>query len=182
MSEMSRAVLRLLADDLTGALDSAAPFVKLCGPIGAHWRLPADPLSPSAAISLGTRDEATPLARARFEAAGGIFKGADLAFHKIDSLLRGHPALEIDIACRQGFSLVIVAPAFPAQGRLTRGGLQRFASGDPVPRERVNPLGRQLQELGHELTFVAHPQGLTKASRGIVLCDAESDEALEDIA
>ena len=47
-------ILRLLADDLSGALDSAAQFVPPIGPIPAGWA-PSAPKS-SAAFDTGTRD------------------------------------------------------------------------------------------------------------------------------
>ena len=47
-------VLRLLADDLTGALDSAARFVPLVGPVPVVW---SDPIpAGTVAIDSGTRD------------------------------------------------------------------------------------------------------------------------------
>ena len=50
-------LLRLLADDLTGALDTAAEFVGLCGPLDVSWTdtLPSS-LSGSLIIDSGTRE------------------------------------------------------------------------------------------------------------------------------
>ena len=52
-----RPSLRLLADDLTGALDTAAEFVGMCGPIEVRWAepLPAG-LPASVAVDTGTRE------------------------------------------------------------------------------------------------------------------------------
>ena len=51
------------------------------------------------------------------------FAGADLAFKKIDSLLRGHWAAELAGIVSSGmFRRIVLTPAFPAQGRLTRRG------------------------------------------------------------
>src|SRR5215208_376605 len=49
--------LRLIADDLTGALDTAAEFVGLVGPVPVYWSgaIPLD-LPPSAALDSGTRE------------------------------------------------------------------------------------------------------------------------------
>src|SRR5580692_5388288 len=49
--------LRLLADDLTGALDSAAEFIALTGPVHAFWRgaIPAQ-LPANAALDSCTRE------------------------------------------------------------------------------------------------------------------------------
>ncbi len=53
-SPPDRPVLRLLADDLTGALDSAARFVPLVGPVPVVWAGPIP--SGTVAIDSGTRD------------------------------------------------------------------------------------------------------------------------------
>jgi len=119
--------LRLLADDLTGALDSAARFVPLTGPLPVVWH-PADELE-SAAFDSGTRDLSEGAARARIEEFARLLDGADIAFKKIDSLLRGHVAVEL-AACRRFFDHCVLAPAFPFQGRITRGGCQLFRTGD----------------------------------------------------
>ena len=58
--------LRLLADDLTGALDTAAELVGLVGPVHAFWRGAIPPvLPPNAALDSGTRelDAASAVAR-----------------------------------------------------------------------------------------------------------------------
>ena len=124
--------LRLLADDLTGALDSAAWFVPVCGPISVVWHEPNLPpsagSSPAACVAIdsGTRDAYAQDVIERF--APSLASGAP-AFKKIDSLLRGHVALEI-AACARYFDRVVVAPAFPAQGRVTRGGRQLVRVGE----------------------------------------------------
>src|SRR5579862_113111 len=117
--------LLLIADDLTGALDTAAQFVGLFGPISVHWRLNAG--ADSVAFDTGARElsgaeaeatVATRLATQRLD-------GATLDYAKLDSLLRGHPAREIAAWLRHGgFDRCVIAPAFPAQGRITREGRQ----------------------------------------------------------
>ena len=49
--------LRLIADDLTGALDTTAEFVELCGPVEVRWMggLPAS-VPESLAVDSGTRE------------------------------------------------------------------------------------------------------------------------------
>ena len=126
-------VLRLLADDLTGALDSAARFVPLVGPVPVIWSGPVP--EGTVAVDSGTRDLDASAVPARL--MPGILAGGDIAFKKIDSVLRGHVALELD-ACRAGFDRCVIAPAFPAQGRITRGGRQWAGGrdvGGPVPMQ-----------------------------------------------
>ena len=57
--------LRLLADDLTGALDTAAELVGITGPVHAYWHgaLPAA-LPANAALDSGTRELAEATATA----------------------------------------------------------------------------------------------------------------------
>lgn len=119
--------LRLLADDLTGALDSAARFVPLTGRLPVLWDAAAK--VESAAFDSGTRDLSEDATFGRIEGFATLLDGADIAFKKIDSLLRGHVALELT-ASRRLFDHCVLAPAFPFQGRITRGGRQLFRSGD----------------------------------------------------
>ena len=114
--------LRVLADDLTGALDSAARFVPATGAVPIFWKPPLA-LPATAAIDAGTRDLPAAEARAVLDRLACLLEGADLAFKKLDSLLRGHVAAEI-AACLPGFEHCVIAPAFPFQGRATRGGRQ----------------------------------------------------------
>ncbi len=119
---------RLLADDLTGALDSAARFVPRFGPIPVSWRRSTE--TAAAAYSSESRDAADPAPA--MERWAPYVRGADLAFKKIDSLLRGHVASEIVACMRLGrFAHAIIAPAFPFQGRITSGGRQ-YAHGADV--------------------------------------------------
>ncbi len=74
----------------------------------------------NAAIDSGTRDAYACETMERF---APLLAEGEPAFKKIDSLLRGHVALEIE-ACARYFDRVVIAPAFPAQGRITRGGRQ----------------------------------------------------------
>lgn len=119
--------LRLLADDLTGALDSAARFVPLTGPLPVTWRHAQVPHS--AAIDSGTRDLSAAAAHVAIGRFAPLLQSADIAFKKIDSLLRGHVALELT-ACMRFFDHCVLAPAFPFQGRITRSGRQLVRDGD----------------------------------------------------
>jgi uncharacterized protein YgbK (DUF1537 family) len=86
----------------------------------------------SVAIDSGTREASRDGALARLRGLAPVLRGADIAFKNIDSLLRGHVAAEL-AACMAGdaWRHVVLAPAFPAQGRITRGGrvLVRQAGG-----------------------------------------------------
>lgn len=119
---MTPPVLRLLADDLTGALDTAAELTGLCGAVKVAWD-GADARAGSLAFDSGTREVARDAAVARVRALAPVLGGADIAFKKIDSLLRGHVAAELAACLAQGaWAHCIVTPAFPAQGRIVRDG------------------------------------------------------------
>ncbi len=165
--------LRLIADDLTGALDTAAQFTGRIGPLPVLLdRSTAAPES-SYALNLSCRDGDEKTAVACTRDSLRCYSGADLAFKKIDSLLRGHWAAELAEIVKSGmFRRIVLAPAVPAQGRLTRGGLQMLAqsSGDPV---LIKDIAAELERHG-------------VSSRGVdcevVVLDAESDTDLDAIA
>lgn len=119
--------LRLLADDLTGALDSAARFVPLVGPVPVMLHDVHPP--PTAAISSATRECDASAASAIVSRLAPHLRDADIAFKKIDSLLRGNVAAEL-AACMPHFDHCVLAPAFPFQGRTTCAGRQRVHGRD----------------------------------------------------
>jgi len=128
------AAVRILADDLTGALDAAGPFATNCGCVAVYWdaaRATAD-ARPRVALDAATREAGVDVARSRTRAASRALWSArpGLAFKKVDSVWRGNPSAEIAAAFVEGaFDRVIVAPAFPQQGRVTRQGGQWVAEG-----------------------------------------------------
>jgi uncharacterized protein YgbK (DUF1537 family) len=153
--------LRILADDLTGALDSASRFVPLVGTVPVTWR--TDALPPTAAIDAGTRDHDAATAVATMQRLAPLLAGADIAFKKIDSLLRGHVAMEL-AACMQHFDHCVLAPAFPFQGRITRGGRQLARDG-----------------AGWRDTGVDLPAELAALGLTIAMQDATTDDDLDAI-
>jgi D-threonate/D-erythronate kinase len=174
------AALRVLADDLTGALDSAARFVSVTGSaplpcVPTYWK-PPRALSGTAAIDAGTRELTAAEARAIADRLACLLDDADIAFKKIDSLLRGHVVAEI-AACRHGFDHVVIAPAFPFQGRITRSGRQlvRDAGG-------WRPFGPELiAGLTAEGVTVALRRPGEAAPKGGSLWDAETDADLQAV-
>jgi D-threonate/D-erythronate kinase len=116
----------LVADDLTGAADSAAPFASH----GLSTRLilgkqPA-PLGKVDVTALSTRSRDM----SSDDALAAIADACDwidrhgpespIIFKKIDSTMRGHIASELDyVITRFGIERMLVSPAFPSQGRTT---------------------------------------------------------------
>ena len=174
------ASLKLLADDLTGALDTAAEFVGLFGPMPVVW--PATSLAQdvqSLVIDSGTRelmpDEAFTLVR---EIAPRLDR-ADIAYKKIDSRLRGPWVAELEACLATGsWDACILAPAFPHQGRRTFEGRQYVRSVDGGWNAAGDDILRQLRSRGLEARLASRMDALVG---GISVFDAESDRELERI-
>jgi uncharacterized protein YgbK (DUF1537 family) len=135
--------LAILADDLTGAADAGAPFAAMGRPTVVLLS-PDAPATPAGADVLVLTSESRTLRPAeamdttqrcarrivewrRGDASARVYK-------KIDSTLRGHPALELRVLMDTlGARAALVAPAFPAQGRTTVRGRQ-CVNGMPLER------------------------------------------------
>jgi uncharacterized protein YgbK (DUF1537 family) len=146
----------IIADDLTGASDSAVQFrhagfsaVVLAQPASrrAPW-----PRAQVVSLSLNSRDASPAAVRRIWEHQAPAIRALAheaLVYHKIDSTLRGHPALEVrlllgclDAAC------AIVAPAFPKLGRYTVDGVHRVA-GIPLAETEYTRPWRRSQPTSH---------------------------------
>jgi uncharacterized protein YgbK (DUF1537 family) len=117
--------VRILADDLSGAADCAASFTGAVGPISllldgdgrgeVQFALDADTRAQDAAHAVERWREL------------GVASAADrgtIVFKKIDSTLRGHIAQELRALLDEmpHVNMVVVAPAFPEQGRTVVNG------------------------------------------------------------
>jgi len=122
----------VIADDLTGAADTGVQFAALGAPVCLMpletLRLDHPWMSVAAGISLYTSSRQLP-ARAAVERLRRVTPAlADLrprwVYKKIDSCLRGNPGAEIDVLLDLlGLDAALIAPALPAQGRITVGGV-----------------------------------------------------------
>ena len=173
--------VRLLADDRTGAIDTAVRFVPLAGPLLVQWDLAkAGSSDGSLAFDLGTRELSDADSTRLAASAAELLRDADLAYLKCDSLLRGSLAQEI-VAClrAQNFDHCIIAPAFPAQRRITRDGRQWAAAHGSDEWQLAGPdLAAQLGAFGFP---VSKCRPGDRAPSGISLWDAETIEALQQI-
>ena len=178
---MAAVALRLLADDLTGALDTAAQFSGAAGPVAVCFR-PRDARAaePRLGFSTATRECSEAEAERVMRDLAPVFADADVAFLKVDSLLRGHAASSLALAFRNGgFRSCVFAPAFPAQHRITRGGVQlvRTLAGS---WQDVRPgFVGELAGAGLPVRLVPDPARLGGA--GVFVCDAATDEDLTEI-
>jgi uncharacterized protein YgbK (DUF1537 family) len=172
--------LKLLADDLTGALDTAAEFVGLFGPLDVFWSAASIPANQDRfSIDSGTRERAPDEAFDIVRELAPLLAGADVAYKKIDSLLRGPWVAELDACLRSGlWDACLVAPAFPHQGRRTRAGQQYALDHDGRWRAAGQNIITQLRERGLE----ARPgDGMAGLAHGISVFDAETDDDLDRI-
>jgi uncharacterized protein YgbK (DUF1537 family) len=128
----------LVADDLTGACDSALPFLA-AGPVrvGLWPHVPAGEVA-CAAVSTETRSEPE-LASVRGRVAAVRLNG-DLLYRKLDSMLRGSPVADLESALAVAGGRCLVAPALPGEGRVTVCGAQRWPGGSVDLRVLLAPL------------------------------------------
>ncbi|HEY3283039.1 MAG TPA: four-carbon acid sugar kinase family protein [Armatimonadota bacterium] len=186
--------LLLLADDLTGACDAAAPFAAR----GARTnvllspRLPADTLYSAEILSLDLnyRDCRPKDAEGRLAEVLRVVSqaGTGRLYLKVDSLLRGHVALALRLALRElDISSLLLCPAFPANGRGFSGG-RAVHSVTQAPLDDGG-LRHLLQVAGlpvRHITLSTLRQGglaeAIQAAGGIAMVDALTDEDLDRVA
>ena len=122
----------IVADDLTGACDSAAAFAASGGTVrvlldGASADALADDKADVVVVTTDSRDLAADQAAARVSMAIEGLQRSDtsgLLFKKVDSAARGPFAAEIEAALSaSGAELALVTPAFPATGRTVANGV-----------------------------------------------------------
>jgi uncharacterized protein YgbK (DUF1537 family) len=137
----------ILADDLTSAGDAAAPFRQAGHAARILLSTNADAprhVEGVSAVDLGSRVLDEEEAALRMWRAARTFAGSELLLKTVDSTLRGHVAAEVRAAwAGSRRPSVIVAPAFPAEGRATLQGVQHVR-GVPVhesdyARDPVHP-------------------------------------------
>ncbi len=174
--------LRLVADDLTGALDSGAQFA--CEgrgiPVYLSHRLPS-PLPPDFAVDLASRESDTVSAAAIASAGAHMLApvAGSLSFKKIDSQLRGNPGHEIAAVLRSlRGARCVIAPAFPFHGRVTRGGLQ-YVMHEGTWHRSGEDLRATLESQGIAVRLMAAGEPVPQ---GASLWDSETDDDLRTIA
>ncbi len=129
-------MLVILADDLTGALDTAAPFAAR----GMHTEVAlsagaiAEALGAGPAVlsvNLASREIGAEAARRATQAALDALPAGIRLFKKVDSRLKGHIAAELDAIA---YRAALVSPAIPAFGRVVADGcVSGFGVDAPIP-------------------------------------------------
>lgn len=210
-----RVEVALVADDLTGALDAAAPFAAHGLKVRVYRTLDALPPAPAGhdpserangpapapggrglviAVNTSTRHLAPGAARAAVAEAGRRLGGWSprLVFKKIDSTLRG-PIPDEVAAAMQVFErrAALVCPAFPAAGRIVRGGEVHVYGAPLRETEYVRDLRTPAPAGSLEGVFrrIGQVRGMrpddappNRFPAGITIADAETDAHLAGLA
>ncbi|HYI24652.1 MAG TPA: four-carbon acid sugar kinase family protein, partial [Thermomicrobiales bacterium] len=197
--------LTIIADDLTGAADTGAPFA-MAGftttiPFGIDHPSETDVLvinthsrglSGSEAAAANRTAVQTWVSPVGDGSRGWVYK-------KIDSALRGHPAAElVAVMEAMGTHKALVAPALPAEGRTTVGGRQ-LLDGIPLedttfgamgvtsdlvavfdPRARGHTISLDLATVRRGPDAIG--QFLKKVDHGVIIADAETEDDLAALA
>jgi D-threonate/D-erythronate kinase len=127
-------LIAVIADDLTGAADTGVQFVHAGYRTAVFFRATEVIEDDLDAVVFDTDSRAMPagFAAKRVVDAAHAARGARIVYKKLDSTLRGNVAAELAAALDGARrDRAIVAPAFPAAGRATVGGIQRV-HGVPV--------------------------------------------------
>lgn len=190
----------VLADDLTGALDTGLQLRRLGVPTKVLAEYTAqDPLqnegAPALVINTSSRHSSP---EAAYRTVREICRAAarypiEVLYKKTDSALRGNIGAEIEAIADAGYETVYFAPAYPKLHRITRGGEQLVhqipVNQSPFGRDILNPIKTaSVPELlaGTRLpsTVVRQETALDslQGRRGVLVFDAESDRRLEEIA
>ncbi|MGI9863007.1 four-carbon acid sugar kinase family protein [Moorella naiadis] len=133
----------VIADDLTGANDTAVAFAQghaRCLTVFGREELSALPTAEVVALDTETRNLPTTVATRQVTEIVKPFLPVPpsvLLFKKIDSTLRGNVGAEVDvILARSGLPLAVVAPAFPDNSRVVIGGCV-LVNGRPLERTHI---------------------------------------------
>jgi uncharacterized protein YgbK (DUF1537 family) len=177
--------IRLVADDMTGALDAAVQFIGCVPelPVIVTPDIPArfgSSSRSSAALSTGGRDSDPVSAARRTAAAVPFLAKADIAFVKIDSLLRGNwPTDLARLLAAFPYHTCVLAPAFPAQRRIMQDGRQLTPGADG--RMTVLPIDpcAALAAAGVRTTMLSAAEYPCANPGSVLLCDAVDDADLE---
>lgn len=160
--------LAVIADDITGANDTAVQFAKRN--ISSYVRIDFDQqklLQETAdviVVDTDSRDIASGDAYHKVQQVCEILQssGVKQIYKKVDSTLRGNLGAEIDAAATVFQpELVVIAPAFPSNNRVTIGGYHL------------------LHHMPVELTEIAHaPKSPVRESRIVELLQKQTDERI----
>ncbi|MFZ0099802.1 MAG: four-carbon acid sugar kinase family protein [Gemmobacter sp.] len=171
--------LAIIADDLTGALDAAAPFAERGVRVRVATRAQAlcDGLAGAEVVAVSTRSrEISPSeAEAEVRAALLALPAGVRVFKKVDSRLKGHIAAELRAF---GDVPVLAVPALPEFDRVVRdGAVQGWGVDQPIPvadrlgRDALIPDVETLDDM--RAALLAAPGHMIVGARGAAVALAE---------
>lgn len=141
-------MLVIVADDLTGALDAAAPFAsrglhtEIALTVGAIPQALSE-LPQVISVNVASRELDTAGARAATAAALTALPAGARLFKKVDSRLKGHIEAELDVT---PFRSAVMAPAIPDFGRIVKAAhVEGF--GVDVPISIAEKLGKHAEHI-----------------------------------
>ncbi|HEX2917439.1 MAG TPA: four-carbon acid sugar kinase family protein [Edaphobacter sp.] len=179
----------IVADDLTGACDSAVAFTGRGMKVEVLLHPESDRFQADVcAVSTESRDIERELAAMRVREALQTAPEACEVFKKIDSVMRGNSLAEIQAALEcYPCDLAVMSPAYPALGRTMKGGLLSIDNGT---HKQVINIVKELRKtaIGDALALPADQtvksaaslmRDAMRARSPLVLCDAESEVDLQ---
>ncbi|WP_424005322.1 four-carbon acid sugar kinase family protein (plasmid) [Haloarcula salina] len=197
----------VVADDLTGSCDAGHEFAarEYDTRVVLSTQTDAEPRGDVTVYNTDSRYADPAIAAERVRSALGHADGS-VVFKKIDSTLRGNVRVEVDAATHAvDPALVVVAPAFPGNGRVTANGLH-LVDGQPVTEsppgqdDERPPTHDSLPEVFASSDYPVEHLGVGTVARGtaavrealaslsstagpvVVTCDAVTDSHLATIA
>jgi len=121
----------IIADDLTGAMDTGVQFSKVGLRTLLHLTSASVDDAEVVVLDTESRDDPPNVAYGKVTGAARRLKGR-IIYKKIDSTLRGNIGYELDgVMDELGLKRALIAPAFPINGRTTFEGRQ-FVDGLPL--------------------------------------------------
>lgn len=132
--------IAVIADDLTGALDSVVAFANVglrcvVATAPSYLQRALDQQPEVISVSTNSRDLSGTEAASVVETAGQALQGVPIVFKKIDSRLKGNIASEVAALVQVlGLDRALICPAIPQMGRtVVNGLLQGFGVVSEVP-------------------------------------------------
>jgi uncharacterized protein YgbK (DUF1537 family) len=197
---MARLLAVVIADDLTGAADSAAPFAEAGLATFVFLDRAAAGDFRVAAVDTDSRKEPVGVATARTRAAAdaALRAGCRVIYKKVDSTLRGHVGAEVGAAFASAIDaapagirpLILMCPAFPALGRIVHSG-RVLVDGTPLPATPaalLNAAGLAVagvpsaSALGGAEALASAIERLADTAVDAIVCDAACADDLRAIA
>ena len=181
----------ILADDMTGALDTGVQFVGRAITYVVTETVQNVP-SDARALVVNTNSRHDEPTRAADTVRRMILRHpARSIYKKTDSVLRGNVAAELAALGHETGETVCFVPFYPAQGRATRQGIQyvqgvrvdcsAFAH-DPANPVTQADIARLLAQVGLSACVVAPPYVLPDALPDVLIFDGATEEDLCAVA